>query len=199
MSVQMARREIPFEHVNAVVRRGRKIKLTGILQGVDALEEVPILRSGIDPANPYRKRPIRAFLVRGESLSGEGLRAGDHVLIDETADPPSSVPLLAKVGGAYVMRTRSELPRSARCEPQILGALIGIVRRRGFPRPMSTLLEMDTPIRPAPKSRILRGQLGMLEATCANTRNARLQDALRNEADRIRRQLQFGALLDKSS
>ena len=198
MSVQTARRELPFDRVTAVVRRGRKLRLTGILQAADALEEVRVLRSGVASRADPRRR-MRAFLVRGESLSGEGLQAGDHVLIDETNDPPCTALLLVKVGGVYVLRTGSELLFDVRCQPQILGVLIAIVRRRGFNRPMSARASTETAARPPGKLRILQGQLGMLEATCASTRNPKLQDALRNEADRVRRQLQFGAPVDKLS
>ena len=196
MHPQAAQQE-SFERVSVVVRCGRKLKLGGVLPAIDALEEIPVVRPGKDAVGPHQERRIYAFLVRGTSLSGEGLSPGDQVLIEETSAPRPGTPVLAKVAGTYVLRPRPDLLFDGRYQLRVLGALIGIIRRRGFGRARISTASREEPHGSATKLKILRGQLGMLEATCANTRNPRLQDALRNEADRVRKQLQIGADINK--
>ena len=194
MHLRAAQQE-SFERVSVVVRCGRKFKLGGILPAIDALEEIPVVRP--DAVGPHQERRIHAFLVRGTSLSGEGLSPGDQLLIEETSAPRPDAPVLAKVAGTYVLRPRPDLLFDGRYQLRVLGALIGIIRRRGFGRARISTASREEPHGSATKLKILRGQLGMLEATCANTRNPRLRNALRNEADRVRKQLQIGARQDK--
>jgi hypothetical protein len=194
---QTVAREESLARVGAVVRRGRSLKLDGVLPANHALEEIPVGRPGKDTGGPFQERRIRALMVRGSSLSGEGLSPGDQLLIEETDHPKPGALLLAKIGGTYVLRPRPELLSDAGSQVQVSGVLIGIIRRRGFAGVATTPRPRENSASGPNKIRILRGQLGMLESTCANTRNPRLRDALRNEADRVRKQLQCGASLNK--
>jgi hypothetical protein len=109
--------------------------------------------------------------------------------------------LLIRVESRYFLRPKSRLVLDPRLKLQILGLFVGIVRRCGFARPRlpEPRCPGDRPSRAAASVRLLRGQLGMLEATCATTKNRKLRDALQNEAVRVRRQLQIGAFEDKFS
>jgi hypothetical protein len=138
-------------------------------------------------------------VVRGTSLSKEGLSPGDQLLIEETHQPRLGALLLAKIGGTYVLRPRPELLAEAGDRLEVSAVLVGIIRRRGFRSPGVAAPSCERSDSAANKLKILRGQLGMLESTCANTRNPRLRDALRNEAERVRKQLQSGTGHDKSS
>lgn len=190
-----------FTAVPFATARCKKLRLKGVLPATPDLEEVPIL---LAPSGPTTKddgkRAVRAFLVRGFGLAGEGLQSGDYVLIEEVADPPADALVLARVDSCYFLRPSSRVVFDARLRPRILGLFIGIVRKRGFARP--TAPGMTPPsnrglARATANLRLLRGQLGMLEATCASTGNRKLRDALRNEAHRVRQQIQSGALQDK--
>jgi hypothetical protein len=143
-------------------------------------------------------RSIRAFLVRGRKLEAEGLQDGDHVLVEDSKTLRPHALTLAEVAGRYVIRPASGLtgqPPAGR----ILGAFIGVIRKRGFGKsshPTASRRPQGT--RPEPMQlSILRGQLGMLEATYAETKNPRLQRALRNEADLIRRQLHTSSIMEQ--
>jgi hypothetical protein len=136
---------------------------------------------------------IRAFRVRGHELGHEGLFDGDYVLVGASSRARNGSVVLAETAAGPVLR-RTPLQGDAK----IMGFFLGVIRRRGFndsarrpPRAMSEISPIDgLPGTPPSKTTVLRGQLGMLESTCAGTSNPRLQRALRNEAARVRRQLQ---------
>lgn len=180
-----------FECLNVTVQSGRQLKLAGMLSAKGDLEEVKLLPAGIAGTRPSRS--IRAFLVRGGKLEAEGLQDGDHVLVEDLKTLRPHALTLAEVGGRYVIRPASGLagqPPAGR----ILGAFIGVIRKRGFGKSPRTTAYRRSQRTPEPTQlSILRGQLGMLEVTYAETKNPRLRRALRNEADLIRRQLHNGA------
>lgn len=189
-----------FASVAVTVGRCRKFRLAGLFTASPDLEEMPLLFSLVGPTTTNdRNRSLRAFQVRGLGLTSEGLQVGDYLLIEALTDAPSEAVVLVRVESRYFLRPRSRLVLDPRLKPQILGRFVGIIRRRGFARP--TLPELashgDRASRAATNVRLLRGQLGMLEATCATTTNRRLRDALRNEAVRVRRQLQIDAPYNK--
>jgi hypothetical protein len=112
------------------------------------------------------------------------------------------------------------LPLARRAhDAEIVGVFAGIIRKRGFasaparkpgfasaPTLQPSFASAPTrdaeattrasapaatiPLTPPGKLTILHGKLGMLEMTCAATKNPRLRRALRNEANHVRRLLQ---------
>ncbi len=171
-----------FERVGVRSGVGRELTPIGILEASDGLEELPPSASSFSN--------LRAFLVRGSSYDVEGFRRGDHLLVDATPHPSPNALVLVRVEGRYVLQHGSRLtglPIAA----EILGALVGLIRRRGL-SPRRSRLPQDERDSSA-RSGVLHAQLRMLEITRAATRNPRLQRALHDEEDRIRRQLQFGA------
>src|SRR3982751_5027914 len=112
-----AAREESFERVGLLIRRGRSLKLDGVLPAIPALEEIPVGRPGRDTGGLVQKRRIRALIVHGSSLSGEGLSPGDQLLIEETHHPRPGALLLARIGGTYVLRPRPELLSGAGDKP----------------------------------------------------------------------------------
>lgn len=165
----------------------RAMRPVGVLDLSTGIEETT-------PANPIEAARLRAFRVCGRGYAARGLHDGDRLLVDATLEPKADVLVMASMYGRYVLERRSMLARTP-IEAEIVGALVGIIRKRGFiprgpsePAPAATV---DT------KSRMLAGRLRMLEATRASTRNPRLERALRDEAARVRKQIQIGANLDK--
>lgn len=186
-----------FERVTNSHGRGRRLRVDGVLVAHDALEEVT-LRSAHGIARADRSLNVRAYWVRGESLSASGLRPGDYLLIDTTRAFEEDSLVLARIAGRYTLEHASFLQaRHGGCE--VLGAFVGIIRRVGFmPRRCGGRALDDSRMTLGPPNRlgILRSQLDMLETTRATTRNPRLRRALRHEAERLRKQLQIGATAD---
>ncbi len=181
-------RDAPFERTPFTVTNGTQLELRGVLPASD-LEEVGFLLPPRVSSSHARRGNIRAFFVRA-AVEDAGLTRGDYVLVEEaeTYAPESCV--LAAANGRYVISCTSQLNGH-----RVLGIFLGIIRKRGFRRvePTTDPAQFRTPTAVDSRLRILRGQLGMLESTYARTRNPRLQTALRNEADLVRRKLQNGA------
>ena len=141
-----------------------------------------LLPAGIVGDRPAQEHP--GISRPGRKLEAEGLQDGDHVLVEDSKTLRPHALTLAEVAGRYVIRPASGLtgqPPAGR----ILGAFIGVIRKRGFGKSSHpTASPAAARYSPEPMQlSILRGQLGMLEATYAETKNPRLQRALRNEAD----------------
>lgn len=183
-----------FEPVTVRPEKSRLMRPRGLLSAFDDLEEITL--SSAQAVAGRARGNVRAFLVRGSGLADAGLRPGDHLLIDAARDLFVDPLVLGKSGSRYRLEIASRLRVSA--EPvEILGAFIGILRRRGFASrgcvpPSFAPLSVHPPTRLG----ILRSQLDMLETTCATTRNPRLRRALKDEADRVRKQLQTGTEVD---
>jgi hypothetical protein len=208
--------------LNAVpmaVTTGRRLRIAGVLKAHAPLEEV----SFVTPHGPDRPaRTMRAFRVHGSVLEREGVRDGDHLIIESTPMPPVGATILAVVDGQFILRriagrasdgsltlaptANDLLPLAERTlECRILGAFVGLMRKRGFARAVRgkehirsigsdpTANPISIGKRPASKSTVLRNQLRMLERIRLDTKNPRLQRALRTEADRVRLLLQNGA------
>jgi hypothetical protein len=192
-----------LETVPVAVEKGRPMRTAVVLDSTTTLREIPVFPGPVTSCG----RPasgVRAFRVEGDELAREGFFDGDYVLVGPVQQRMRSGTLvLAEADGRPVLRpanahgaTGSEdrIPAA-----RILGRFLGVIRRRGFADPRSVLAASAsarlTPLndcgsRAPSKVMMLRGRLGMLESTCAETRNPRLQRALRNEAERVRRQLQ---------
>src|SRR5262249_55452227 len=151
---------------------------------------------------------VRAFRVHGDELAGEGFFDGDYILIGAARRSRSSALVLAEANGRSVVRRANAhrwLGPGGKGNPaaRIKSGFLGVIRKRGFENPGSGRSETSSgPMalqggKAAPsKLTMLRGRLGMLESTCAGTHNPRLQKALRNEAAKVRRQLQNEAGAD---
>jgi hypothetical protein len=188
-----------FERVPLRVERGYAMPAT-VLRMDEALQQKPIVpHSDVRMYSDGQRVPrVSAFRVCEQGLSHEGLRTGDYLLVRTTIEVRcGTLVLIDRSGRTFLRRAESNTATSS--DPgEIIGALAGVIRKRGFGRPSDENEPIGSPV-PAGKVAVLRSQLGMLEMTCAGTRNPRLQRALRNEADRIRRQLQNQAIIHKSS
>jgi hypothetical protein len=200
-----------FETVPVAVEKGCSMKPAAVLDATTPLREIPVFPGPVVSRRARCSNAVRAFRVQGDDLVREGLFDGDYVLIGAVHASRPGALVLAESDGRHVLRRtktigarghgNSILPPPAR----IIGTFLGVIRRRGFgdvQPPTGT----GSPARLTPvhdigngaptKVTMLRGRLGMLESTCAETRNPRLQRALRNEAERVRRQLQNEAHYD---
>ncbi len=190
-----------FERVAIKVESGRPLRLAGILRAHIGLEEVPVFPEPIASRRERRGRTVRAFRVHGDAFHSDGLRDGDCLLIEAPVTPRSgSLVLVEKCGRRFLRRTSGET--SSVHGSRIIGAFVGIICKRGFwQEDVSSGPSRGTPARsdscrPVPRLGVLRSKLCMLESTWAVTKNPRLQRALRNEAERVRRQLQNEADID---
>lgn len=187
-----------FERVANGRRGSRRLPVDGMLVAHDALEEVA-LRSAHGVSLTQRTANIRAYWVRGESLSFAGLRPGDYLLTDSMRGLERDSLVLARIAGRYTLERASSL-RARHVECEVLGAFIGIIRRVGFNSRRcaagATVSDTGMTLRRPSRLGILRSQLDMLETTRATTSNPRLRRALRQEAERVRKQLQIGAIVN---
>jgi hypothetical protein len=213
MSEAAATMGASFERVGIKAGRSRLLNLTGVLRAPSDLEEVSVLSELTASTRQAGTRAVRAFRVHGQRLHTEGLRDDDCLLVEPGPLQPGFL-VLAEFEGRKVLRRVPE--RNAAIDPRcnVIGAVVGIIRKRGFRRAAATPIATATPksackvasdlepspsadCRPVPKLTVLRSQLGMLESTRAATQNPRLQRALRSEADRVRKQLQNEASSNK--
>lgn len=201
-----------FETVDMRVEKGRSLRLVGTLTGEPTLQEVCLLSELDDRYADEARRSIRAFRAHGNGLQHDGVRDGDYILVDSAREATPGVVVVARIAGeAGIARVRRNddgtlgltspradtlpLAHAAR-GTEVIGVFAGIIRKRGFAaRKIShegatAPASATTSLRPLGKVTILRGKLGMLEMTCAATKNPRLRRALRNEANRVRRLLQ---------
>jgi hypothetical protein len=197
-----------FETVAVAVEKGLSMKPAALLDSATALREVPVFPGpAVSPRKCCASR-LRAFRVHGDELTGEGLFDGDYVLVAAASPSRPGALVLAEANGRHVLR-RAKAHGSRKdggCIPpgRIIGTFLGVIRRRGFGDSRATARTTSARLLPvhggengAPsKVTMLRGRLGMVESTCAETRNPRLRRALRNEAEQIRRQLQNEAADD---
>lgn len=202
-----------FETVDMRIERGRTLRLVGTLSGNQTLQEVCLLSKLDDRNGDDSRRGIRAFKAHGNGLQHDGVRAGDYIIVDTAKEARPGAIVVAHIAGEPgIARVRRNddgtlgltsprmdtlpLAHPAR-ETEIIGVFAGVIRKRGFvpARKSSAQGAMSststaTLLRPPGKVTILRGRLGMLEMTCAATKNPRLRRALRNEANYVRRLLQ---------
>jgi hypothetical protein len=190
-----------FETVPLAVEKGRTMTPAVLLESATALREVPVFPGPASFGGRGLANRVRAFRVQGDELGSEGFFDGDYILVGCDQRARSAALVLAEVDGRHVLRRARPLGRNAldRAIPsgRILGTFLGVIRKRGFGE---VRMSKGVPARLLPianvgaaapsKVTMLRGRLGMLESTCAETHNPRLQRALRNEAERVRRQLQ---------
>lgn len=210
--------ESTLDSVPSAITTGRRLRVAGVLKARSPLEEVPFFTP---PNGPREARNMRAFLVHGSTLERDGVRDGDQLIIESTHVPPVGATILAMVSGQFTLQRiagrasdgsltlapaagdRLPLPESTR-ECRVLGAFIGLLRKRGFAPGRAkehgasgAAVTAANPVaiakKPPRKSTMLRNQLRMLERIRLDTRNPRLQRALRSEADRVRLLLQNGA------
>lgn len=193
-----------FQKISVSIAKGRPLRFAGVLRAEPALEEMPVVSAPANRRSLQKSGAIRAFRVRGEELNNDGLFDGDYVLVSDQSRPRAGAVVLVEQQGRPVLQ-RATMPRPSSSKgtsqdgSRVVGVFLGIIRKRGFggtterkpPLPISRAQWTENlPSGPPTKVTLLRGQLGMLESTCADTKNPRLQRALRNEADRVRRQLQ---------
>ena len=207
-----------LSRVPIAITTGRRVRVAGVLRARPPLEEVPF----VPPADGgHQMRTLRAFIVHGPALERDGVRDGDQLLIESTHVPPVGTTILAIVGGQFTLQriiARScdgaltlapaggdQLALAENTsECRVLGTFVGLLRKRGFARrpygsEQSSGIVSDLPQsvairkRTASKTTVLRNQLRMLERIRLDTRNPRLQRALRGEVERVRLLLQNGA------
>lgn len=202
-----------FETVDMRIERGRTLRLVGTLTANQTLQEVCLLSEFDDKYVDDSRRGIRAFKAHGNGLQHDGIRDGDYIIVDTAKETRPGAIVVAHIAGepriARVQRNeggtlgltsaRSDtlpLAHPAR-ETEIIGVFAGVIRKRGFvPTRKSSGADATsstsatTSPRPLGTVTILRGKLGMLELTCAATKNPRLRRALRNEAAHVRHLLQ---------
>lgn len=207
-----------FESVDVRVERGRTLRLAGVLRARPELEEVPILRKSPSPRANGEPRTLRAFRVQGHGLHHEGLRDGDCLLVESAGEIRRGLLVLAEIGGHLALGRASTgaesatsvdpsseggSPARSSVDPpcRVIGTFVGIIRKRGFgggePQGAANESAPTVQTRPVTTASVLRSKLRMLESTCAGTKNPRLQRALRNEAEQVRRQLQIEATFNK--
>jgi hypothetical protein len=200
MSAAACTFESAFVPVALRLEAGRSLRLQGRLGAEPELQEVPVLSHLDGSEGSSRAREVRAFQVHGNGLLSHGLKDGDY-LLTRTSKKPRPGLAVVEIGGRPVLQLLSGDSRTP-----IIGGFLGIIRKRTLgPRrteivaterryPDGFQLLTDTP---PTRLAMLRSRLGMLESTCASTRNPRLRRALRSEAATIRQQLQNEAAHDK--
>lgn len=193
-----------FEQVPLNLTRRRMVRVTGLLEVWDDLEEIQVVGEANESIRRRHPR-VRAFRVRRD-LGRVGLQKGDCLLVQPKRLAPNELAVVS-VDGAFSVRRvvarqgedvvfdPSADNRRHAATPRVIGGFAGILRKRLAPchhTPTSTRLELSRPSEPevSGKVRWLRGKLGMVESTCADTTNPRLKRALRHEANSLRRQLQ---------
>lgn len=191
-----------FEQVPLNLAHTTSDPVAGVRQAQGDLEEVPVLGE----SHPFRQgqERVRAFRVRRD-LGTFGLRTGDCLLVQPKRVSPNELAVVSLDGAFAVRRVVARFGERLTFEPavserpqrvtlRVIGGFAGILRRRSGSPTGAVASE-----RPAVhgderhlsgKIRALRGSLGMVESTCAETANPRLKRALRHEAERLRRQLQ---------
>lgn len=202
-----------FERTAVSIERGRRVRVGAVLK----------------PAGPHRqcqifeipqggdRRGVMRVRVRGTAMSAEGVRDGDYLVLDPRAEalgPGRTV--LADVDGCAVLRRvarsrsggillepaeRNVLPFSRERTGRVHGALVGILRKRGFERAVSTPPALapstelglppgrEAPAGDPPRLRALQHCLRSVRSTYSTTRHPRLRRALRDEADLLRREI----------
>lgn len=193
-----------FEQVPLDLKSTKIVRVTGVLEVWDDLEEIQVL--GQFPGST-RKRDsrVRAFRVRRD-LRPVGLQKGDCLLVQSKRLAPKELAVVSLSGALSVRRVVARQgerlvfdPPAGNCHSpstlRVIGSFAGILRKRLAPchhTPTSSRLEPAGATEPeiSGKVRWLRGKLGMVESTCAETANPRLRRALRHEANILRQQLQ---------
>ena len=191
--------------------RGRGRLAGGSLEAVDTL--------GVAPGS-WQRRSLRAFRVRGSTLAQDGIRDGDHLLVEERDALRDDETILLELDGRAAIKRCRLLPDGmvrldaaqgdwllpsivAKEEIVLWGAVVGILRRRfgrardgERPRERAARAGEQPPPaaissnRQCSRMRTLSARLRALRATYASVGNARLRDALRDEARRIQREMQ---------
>lgn len=193
-----------FESVPVSLARSRRLRLAGILRAERTLVEMPVVPAPTSRRSERRAGTIRAFRIQGDELNRDGLFDGDYVLVGDQKRPPAGAVVLAETRGRPVLTRATphgRHPSASLSSPdsKVLGVFLGIIRKRGFggaaerKRPIAAPRHSSTESfssAPPTRARLLRSSLVMLESTCAGTSNPRLQRALQNEAELVRRQLQ---------
>ena len=209
--------ETVFEAVEMRVETGRTFAATESLASQGTLREVPLLanasiRGGIRAFRAHGDG-LRIDGVRdGDLVIVDAAKTPSRgtVVVASIAGRLGIGRVQRNVGGTVELAPANPdslpLAHFAR-EADVLGALAGVIRKQGFGSSRSAdrgRLACESPhrgaeafrsslaigVKPPGRLSILRGKLGMLESTCATTRNPRLRRALHNEADRVRRLLQ---------
>jgi hypothetical protein len=131
------------------------------------------------PPGMWNGRRIFALRVRGASMTDEGIRDGDYLIVEPRETAESGQTVIAEVdGGVTVKRLYREQDGRVRLQPanpemlplvvgadhvRVVGAVVGVLRRHGFraapPRPR--------PSRPARDGRTLDLTLRVIEQSVA--------------------------------
>ena len=193
-----------FEQVPMNLTKTRTVRVTGLLQVCDDLEEIQVL--GQSPGSTRKNDPrVRAFRVRRD-LRQVGLQKGDCLLVQPKRLAPNELAVVSVGGALTVRRVVARQGERLVFDPptdtphppatlRVIGGFAGILRKRLAPchhTPSSSRLDCLAPTEPEISRKVqwLRGKLGMVESTCAETPNPRLRRALRHEARILRQQLQ---------
>lgn len=194
-----------FEQVPLNLTRTKPVRLAGLLEVEDELEEIQVLGE-VNPSTKMKHPRVRAFRVRRD-LQSVGLQKGDCLLVQPKRVAPNDLAVISTDGAFSVRRVaavanermrRAETSDSEATPPRVIGGFVGILRKRLAPcthRPASSGFDLVPPSDPhvSGKMRWLRSKLGMVESTCAETTNPKLKRALQHEARSLRRQLQIEA------
>lgn len=201
-----------FRGIAARVEGGRPLRVAGLLTPAGPLRRCQLFE--IPPADPSRPEVVRVR-IRGNALVDDGIRDGDCLVLDARVRLRDGQTVLADVGGATMLRrvcgggleatSGDVLPLVRAADVRIHGAVVGILRKRGFGGapiraaagtpaagrvtrpPVSPLGRMD-------EHRVrrlcrLEQSLRAVTATYATTEHPRLREALRDEAAKLRREI----------
>lgn len=140
-----------FEEVAIAVGSGQTVPLLGTVAAGEPYRAFPVEDVLTVPGGMWGGRKVFALRVRGTSMIDEGIRDGDHLIVEprETADPGQTV--VAEVEGAVtVKRLFREVDGKIRLQPanpemlplvlaagdvRVIGVVVGVVRRHGFQGP----------------------------------------------------------------
>jgi Peptidase S24-like len=202
-----------FRDIKARFEGGRSLRVRGVLSPAGPLRRCQLF----ELSSPAPGRPgVVRLRVRGNALSGDGVRDGDSLVLDTRGDLRDGQTILAEVGGTTMLRRfragrlesreTEALPFLTVSEPRIHGAVIGILRKQGFgarrpgarggdshggsigcaSAPAVTRLDDHR----ARRLQALEQSLRAVATTYATTEHPRLRRALRDEAAKLRREIQ---------
>jgi hypothetical protein len=149
-----------WERVGIAGGEARLVPLLGMVAA-----GVPLLAFAVEdtlavPPGLWSGKNVFALRVRGTSMSDEGIRDGDYLIVEPRDTAQSGQTVVAEVdGGVTVKRLFREADGRIRLQPaspemlplvigaervRVIGAVVGVLRRQGFhPTPRR-------PVRPAP-------------------------------------------------